>query len=148
VFTIVYQGGSIALQFTPNLTPHESWLQAHFGESWANPALAADSADPDADGVPNLLERAFGGNPQSPENDLLPELDPNAPLLSIRYRKLISAPDLTYTVQESSSLTNGTWTTVGATPTVLETTASTQTLRLTVPIGSGERKFVRVRVAR
>ena len=72
--------GAVEFQGTP-----EDWALTFFGEAVANnPGQAATvhglAADPDKDGVPNLLERALGGNPTSPSQTrddgtpLLPEV--------------------------------------------------------------------------
>jgi pectin methylesterase-like acyl-CoA thioesterase len=45
-------------------TPVESWRQTYFG-TMANSGNAADTADPDGDGVTNLMEFAIGSDPTS-----------------------------------------------------------------------------------
>jgi hypothetical protein len=42
---------------------YNNWAASWFGTNAANPAIAGLNADPDGDGVPNLLEFAVGGNP-------------------------------------------------------------------------------------
>jgi hypothetical protein len=42
---------------------YNNWTAGWFGTNAANPAIAGVNADPDGDGVPNLLEYAVGGNP-------------------------------------------------------------------------------------
>ena len=47
-------------------TPWQDWLAANFNATeQANTAVSGPSADPDADGVVNLLEYAFGSDPKS-----------------------------------------------------------------------------------
>jgi len=46
--------------------PVDLWRDAHF--DWLeNPALEHDTADPDGDTIPNLMEYALGRNPRQPE---------------------------------------------------------------------------------
>jgi hypothetical protein len=42
---------------------YNNWAASWFGTNISNPSIASMSADPDGDGVPNLLEFAVGGNP-------------------------------------------------------------------------------------
>jgi hypothetical protein len=91
------------------LTALEQWRQANFGTT--NPADPAggDNADPDSDGVANILEYAFGMNPTSPDVSLLPSIGRfqlnGASYLTITFRKLhATGTGVTYTVQESSNL--------------------------------------------
>ncbi len=44
------------------VTPGDVWRRQYFGDD-ANAGEAADGADPNANGIPNLFERAFGGHP-------------------------------------------------------------------------------------
>jgi autotransporter-associated beta strand protein len=53
------------LQVTLSLTAEASWRQLWFG-STLDTGLAADSADPDGDGVTNATERALGTDPLLP----------------------------------------------------------------------------------
>ena len=49
------------------LTPVERWRLEHFGAS-GNEGAAADDADPDTDGLKNVLELAFGTDPNNPDS--------------------------------------------------------------------------------
>jgi poly(3-hydroxybutyrate) depolymerase len=48
---------------TPVVVPIETWRLEHFGASAGNPDVAGDLADPDGDGVNNLLEYTNGTDP-------------------------------------------------------------------------------------
>jgi hypothetical protein len=127
------------------LTPSEAWRLEHFGTT-ASAGDAADDADPDGDGVINLLERAFGGDPRRPDSSIAPAVDPLSPLLSILYRKAIDATDLTFTVMETTDLTTG-WVPATGTIEVIEGDGAVEQLRFTREAGSAERLFLRVDVA-
>jgi hypothetical protein len=86
----------------------ETWRKRNFSTT-ANAGDAADDADPDGDGTPNLLERAFGGDPKRSDRNLLPFVDDTAPLLSIIYQTANAASDLLFTVEESPDLSVGSW---------------------------------------
>jgi hypothetical protein len=84
------------------------WKFSHFGDNADNPDIAGDNADPDHDGIPNILEYAFGSDPNSP--------DTNPPLSGIivsnrfqlQFNRNTSATDLTYTAQVTPAL-DGDW---------------------------------------
>ncbi len=147
-FSLQQTATAVALHFTPILTPHEAWLQTHFGASWSDALIAADTADPDGDNVPNLLERAFGGNPNVRESNLIPTTDNTAPVISIIYKKANAATDLTFTILESPTLASGTWTTATGTGTPLSNDGTVQSIRFTAPAGASTAKFLRVQVTR
>lgn len=60
--TSVYQSFPTPLPVT--IKPIQEWRRLHFG-SVANTGNGADMADPDADGIPNLMEYALSTNPLS-----------------------------------------------------------------------------------
>ncbi len=126
-------------------SPAEAWRLTHFGTA-ENSGEAADDADPDGDGLVNLLERAFGGDPQVRETGLLPAVDPDEPLLSIVYRKSLAATDLEFTVLESVDLA-GPWVPAVGAESIIADDGETRTIRFTRPAGADGRLFLRLRVA-
>ncbi|MDB6133577.1 MAG: repeat domain protein [Verrucomicrobiales bacterium] len=94
------------------------WQREHFGALAENPAVTDWDADPDRDGVPNLLERAFNLPPLQPGTEQLPEQGGTAglptillrekagvPMLAMRYLRLRGSAEerLVYTPQFSSA---------------------------------------------
>jgi autotransporter-associated beta strand protein len=144
-FSLQQSGAAVALIFTPSATPLQLWQQANFGPDWDNPAISGNSADPDLDGITNLLERAFGGNPNAADSGILPAPDPTAPLLSILYRKAVAASDLTFTVQESADLSSP-WTTATGSSTLVNEQNGVQSIRFTAPAAGADKKMLRVQV--
>jgi hypothetical protein len=75
------------------------WKSGHFGTNADNPAIAGDSADPDGDGIANILEYAFGSDPNLANT--------NRPLVGatvsnqfqLQFNRNLSATDLTYSAQ-------------------------------------------------
>ncbi len=65
-FLVTYAGGSVVLSDF-QATPQAAFLafMDSFFPGVTDPAIVGDSADPDGDGVPNLLEFALKGNPAS-----------------------------------------------------------------------------------
>ena len=126
-----------AIASATTYTKVENWRYLHFGTT-ADAGNAADTADPDGDGIPNLFERAFGGNPNAPDRNILPAID-NAPVLSIIYRKAKAATDLVLTVHESPDLSPNSWTTANGTSTVLSDDGVVQVIRFTAPADTAKK---------
>ena len=65
-------------------------------DSQLNPALEAPFADPDDDGIPNILEVGFVGDPESPSFDILPQISvieiDGTQVAQIRYRRIKASP--------------------------------------------------------
>jgi hypothetical protein len=129
-----------------------SWLAPAITAGTLNPAKAGPADDPDGDGVPNLLEYAFGLDPVSPGNygkgggQML--ISNTASNFVVTYRKQMWTVDLTYQLQTSTDL-GSTWTSVPTTPTPIATEGEVQSMRVTVPKLAGEsRRFFRMLVTR
>ncbi len=127
------------------LSPLEQWREQHF-DTAANAGDAADLADSDADGIPNLLEYACGSLPKV-NNPSAWSLTPGAGTLDFVYTKNKAATDLTYSVQWSGTLGDD-WSTAGVgAPTVLSDNGSTQKIKVGVPFTPElGRRFVRLKV--
>ncbi len=125
-------------------TPAQGWRQTWFA-TMANSGNAADTADPDGDGIPNLMERALGGSPTQFSLDLLPALDPTVPLLSIVFPRAKGFTDHLLLVQESSSADLTTWIPAIGTETILDQGLS-ERVTFTVPPSPTGKKFLRLKV--
>ncbi len=106
----------------PALSALEAWRADVFGDDAGDESIAGDSADPDRDGLPNLLEFAIAGNPLDPVRDgktLARVLDPEGGghpfILTLPVRtgavfrgpgNLVSDPvdGIVYTIQGSADL--------------------------------------------
>ncbi len=122
--------------------PLESWQMAQFGPQASEPLIAGLDANPSGDGVPNLQKYAFLMDPQVNCRDGLPVTAIEGDLLTVTYTKVLAATDLTYTVEHTNDMV--TWDSTGVTEVVLSDDGTTQQIRASVPIGTGERKFLRV----
>lgn len=96
-------------------TPREAWRYSHFGVT-ANTGAAADTADMDKDGLPNLLEFAFGLNPTSASSNRLPQpvLNRAAQTFTVSFTEPAEAvgTGLIYSATASTSLQPGSGTLV------------------------------------
>jgi hypothetical protein len=103
-------GAALGVQSTAVLTiiepPIDAWKLAYFGTNANNAAVAGDSADPEQDGIVNLLAYAYAFNP------LIINTNPFTGTLAgnqfqVNFPRNTSASDITYILQTSSTLT--TW---------------------------------------
>jgi hypothetical protein len=92
-------------------TPYAYWQSQVFTTAeLADPSTSGDTADPAGDGIPNLMKYALGLSPWIDGVNGLPVEGSiaisGATYLSLTYTQVISAIDLTYTVQVSTDLEN------------------------------------------
>lgn len=124
-------------------TPTEAWQQSVFGANWTNATIAGDIADPDKDGLNNLIERALVGNPNAPDPIPLVRTSVLGNRLSVTFSRSTVNTDLTVAVSGADAPA-GPWTelvrsTAGGAFTVTTTGATvTET-------GSGTTRSIEVR---
>lgn len=125
-----------------------SWnLEVFAGSTWAGTSQTSANADPDGDGMPNLLEYALDLNPTQADgsNALITELINGSPALTFMRRK--DTPDLLYLPEASNDLVD--WFTGWVEMEVVSEVDSGADLVRTKPsIDSGGRyNFVRLKVS-
>ncbi len=108
------QSVSQNLQLNVVSDPLQQWLNE---QNFAAPAEAAASADPDADGLNNLLEYAFSSDPKSSNGSttalgkIITQDTTRYPAIRVSMRKFLPR-GYTYQVEKSPTLENQEWTTV------------------------------------
>ncbi len=120
------------------------WIsQAYPGNT--NPATIGQNADPDQDGIPNLVEFALNLDPTKSSTHLLPQPANQGGRLSLTYQR-ITAPGLSYIVELSDEL--GNWQQYVASETLLNTSGNLETWNATSPnlISAQSHQFIRIRV--
>lgn len=138
--------GSAALTLADR--PIDAWRASRFTPTeltdWG---FSGDGADPDGDGVVNLLEYAFGLEPKIPDTTGFPTATQDAGCLAITYRRSKLAIDLNLTVEACGSLAPSDWNSSG----LFELPAADMgdywqiTVRDAVPITSAEIRFMRLK---
>ena len=139
----VFQDMTVAV--TSSQTPFDIWSGQH-GLSGGN---AQDLADPDGDGVPNLVEYALGGHPGSAGSAPRPHVslpEPSAPRLRMEIPR-VADPSLTYEIWASDDIVS--W---GASP-VWSSTGSANAGGTAVYNDSADpalqkKRFLRLRIIR
>jgi hypothetical protein len=105
----VFVGNQLSVSVFGLLDPYLNWKYFYFGNNATNPAVAGDLADPDGDGVVNLMEYALATNPN------VPNTTPSVTGLvagnqfQFNFHRNTAATNLTYVVQTTDALGGG-WT--------------------------------------
>lgn len=102
-------GGVIYSLSVPNGL--ELWRQQYF-QTFSNTGNAADTSDPDNDGLVNLAEYAFGLDPTRGGPLALPQPLFNAGVFGVSFTEPAGVSGITYQAEWSASLTGGSWTPV------------------------------------
>ncbi|MDB6078259.1 MAG: repeat domain protein [Akkermansiaceae bacterium] len=144
-------------------TPAPVWQQQVFGAQAADPEVSGWEADPDGDGLSNLLERAFHLSPLTADAAPMPatsgagglprvtvSISPTqGPLLSLQYvrRKAQWQDSPQYFPEVSSTLAPDAWTALTGATTVTSLDGEWERVLITEPAVSGQTaRFARVRV--
>ena len=126
--------------------PLTAWRQLHFGTT-ADAGPAANDADPNGNGIVNLVEFAMGTDPKAFQSGGLsvPALTPAG--LEITYtRSKSAAAQVSLSIEWSDNLASGTWSSTGVVERLTGTTGDMEDLVATVPAGPGGSRWARLRV--
>jgi len=130
------------------LSSWKAWRPTRFtAEQLATPAISDMTADPDGDGIANLLEYALNLNPLAASTAGLPSLGQTNNFLTLTYTRRKPLTDLQYLVEATADLTGG-WSTNGISETVLSDSGTLQTVLATdaVSLKDAPKRFLRLRV--
>ena len=126
----------------------QNWRQTFFGTTQGT-NYAADAADPDGDGVPNLIEFATGKNPTS-AHDASPTATTsvNGGALEYTYTRSLDALNsgTTFAVEWNDTLDPTQWSSTGVSEVILSDNGLLQQVKATFPASSTVRRFVRLKV--
>ena len=134
----------------PPLTPVESWRLAYFGAT-AVSGDAADLADPDADGLPNLLEFALGSVPTSAASAFAPSVSMDSGGASLRlefYRSVAALSSVTCIPEWTDNLAAQpvVWSVQNVNTETLHDDGTLRRVRASVPLPASGGRFLRLRV--
>ena len=147
--------------------PTQNWRFAKFGANANTPSISGDLADPDGDGIPNLVKYALSMNPNSGVTGPLLTLSFVSGGWRLDFKRNALANDVTLTVEQSSDLAQWSsaivygaasgWTAVAPGATAVESAVSgtgvDQSVGVTVTIpdlsaGATPRQFFHLKVSR
>lgn len=139
-----------ATAITRTVVTYSDWQATRFtaGEL-ANSTISGPAADPDGDGLCNLLEYAANLGPKVPETNGQPVLGTGGSALTLTYIRRKDVSDLTYTVEVSNDLqtwNSGPSYTQEFSVTTLDTLRDQVVARDLTPTSSITRRFLRLRV--
>jgi autotransporter-associated beta strand protein len=149
--------GTIRVVSSGGLTPIETWRQANFGSA-ANTGNGADGADPDKDGIPNVMEYGLGMNPNVSTQTGLPTYSVPVNTGVISFGRNLAATDVTYIVQASSNLTSwtnlatraagaGSWSAIAPGAVVTDPGSGAVSVQDNVTVTAQPKRFMRVVVS-
>jgi len=129
--------------------PYAMWKTNRFAEvELAVGGIAGDNADPDGDGIANLLEYAMGLDPRHYDTAGSPSGGVSDQFLTLNYRRNKQATDIVYVVESCTNLSAGVWTTND----IREVSRSDSNLwwfvtsRHNVPVTNAPSRFMRLKV--
>jgi len=129
----------ISLIGTGTATALQAWRQTNFG-SIDNRGDGEDLNDFDKDGIPNLIEFAFGLNPIQNSAGLLPLPQRTGNNFVISFAQPAGVSGITYGAEWSETLLSGSWMSVADSGMAPQHTFS-------VPIGTKTKLYMRLKVA-
>jgi len=127
------------------------WKGAYFAPSQIAAGLADDLSAPTADGASNLLKYAYGLRPFDDASNFAPQVNLVGNSLTLEYRRLSAATDLSYEVEASSDLktwTSGAGTIEELTRQSLSDGIDLVTVRDLQAVDVSRQRFLRLRVTR
>ena len=106
----------------------DAWRLVHFGADAGNPLIAGDLADPELDGLANLLEYAQNLDPNAASDGPVFGIEPG--FITITYRRNLAATDIAFTVQEAVNLPGiNAWTTASVIEEILSDDGTTRVIK-------------------
>ena len=130
-------------------SPYDLWGQQHFTvQERTDPLVSGETADPDHDGIMNLVEFALLLDPRNPDREGLPQagfvVDQDDLFVTLTFRKRQGVSGLSYRIDSSDDLEN--WRTQVVQEVLLTSDAEKDVVMVLLPVTSDERKFIRLSI--
>jgi len=137
VVNSVLTGDAIPADGSEGPSPKDPYVDWLVNYPSINPGATERLDDADGDGLVNAIEFVLDSNPSSPVQENLPQIESDGTELRFVFTRLKDAGNAGYvsTVEWSSTLAPGSWTTV--IPTVVSSTATTETVEAVIAAPSG-----------
>lgn len=150
--TVTVSDGTLTATDTFDLTVtgtvQETWRFTNFGTT-ANTGTTADTSDANKDGESNFLEFGTGQNPNASSINTTSLVRKGAYLEFTYTRSKVALTDgVTYTVAWSDSLSATSWSSIGVAEQILTDNGIVQTVKATLPVGTGNRRFVHLSLSK
>jgi hypothetical protein len=131
---------------SPGALALRNWRLTHFGTD-ASSGDYADLADYDRDGIPNLLEWAFGSNPTVVSTmKVVPQL--SGATLTYTYQRSVEAGEVgaVFAVEWSDTLAADSWSSTGVAEQVIADDGVLQQVKATLPLGPNGKRYIRLKL--
>lgn len=139
-------GEVVSQTFTLTVTPaagYSGWVAGYPGLS--DPAA---NADPDGDGLANVIEYYLGLLPNTLDSAGALTGTKTPTSLSLTYRRKKGTTGLNPVVEWSDTLATGSWSAIGVSEVILEDNSGDQLVKASVSVSPGDpKRFMRLRVA-
>jgi C1A family cysteine protease len=137
-------GSPAAASVTIKDKPMDAWRMSMFGAQANVASVAGDTANPTGDGIQNLMKYALGLDPMHVSVSGLPTQATVSGHLTLTYRRVKAAVDITCAAQVCGDLS--TWTNSGVTEQILTDDGTYQTVTATDPQPATGQRFIRLKV--
>jgi len=150
--TFTYTFPSYSMSVLVIKSQYEAWQESAFtAAELADSTISGDNADPNRDGIPNLMEYALGLAPKSSSSQGRPstswQVVAGKHYLTLTFTDLSNLTDITYGVEASSDMQ--TWQTGSAAAVRMDNATTNQAVyRDLTAIEDAPRRFMRLRVTR
>lgn len=145
---ILTESSLIGFRVVQGMKAIERWRHGHFDADYETTEISGHEADPDTDGMNNLLEYAQNLDPND-GSDVHAGLkvETSAGATALRFRKNKDAPDVNYQIQQTDDLSAPNWQAaeLGA-QTIVNEAGNTLELRAPTTGSAASERFYRVRV--
>lgn len=128
-------------------TAYDEWILGYYEGSTGGETLGV-VADPDKDGVSNMIEYVLGSSPANGTQSGLPTGARSGGDFTFTFTRRKEAGDIGFLseVEYSFTLAAGEWITASSGMVAIQDNGSTETVTVTIPVGIEERIFARLRV--
>lgn len=149
--TAVMTLSTTATSGEPPVVPMAAWKATYYAPSQIATGLADDLASPTSDTTSNLLKYAYGLTPFDDASSVAPHVGVSGNSVTLQYRRVSAATDLSYDVEISSDLK--TWVSAAGTIEEVERInfgegVDLVTVRVREPVDGVGPRFMRLRVTR
>ncbi|MEO5714701.1 MAG: autotransporter-associated beta strand repeat-containing protein [Luteolibacter sp.] len=143
-FSVRHVGSTIEVLWDPT-SPFLVWQEQQFGEDATDPEIAGENADPDGDGLTNLVEYALATGPLSGNPSGI-SCAREGGVFSMTYALSKAATDITVLPVWSDDL--ATWSNVGVAVGIISENADVRVQRAEIPVAEDPNLFLRLRITR
>jgi|GEM_PF-2542209 len=142
-------GMRMSITSSGTLIASDDWRQVNFG-TYNNTGNAADSADPDKDGMANITEFALNKDPNRGNSRWANTALESTNLTATFNRRIAAMSEMTFSVLWSTdaSAPIASWNSTGVAEQILSDDGSFQNVKVTVPMSGAAKKFLRLKLVR